>query len=92
MAFAQVKWDLKDNVPKESDTTESDFILYVRQKIYKQQTKRPPEEEEDEEPEGELASDYDQAGKQLTTEVMPSICHSVSYFQGLWHLCCGVHL
>ena len=30
MAFAQIKWDLIENVPKESENTEADIILYVR--------------------------------------------------------------
>jgi len=54
---------LKENVPKESGTTEADVILYVRQQMYQNETKKSPEEEEDEESEGELASDTNQDEK-----------------------------
>ena len=55
--FAQLKWDLKENVPKESRTTDADVILFVRHQMYQEQKKKTSEEEEDEESEGELQSE-----------------------------------
>ena len=43
MVFAQSKWDLKENVPKESGTTEAGVILFVRQQMKKKRMKNPKE-------------------------------------------------